>query len=288
MTSMTGFGHGESRDPALQMVLEIRSYNNRFLELSINLPYSLKQLEPRVREFLSARMQRGKVEFYLSVIELEEGTEVLIDQGRVRAYMAALQELKRATGIREKPTLAHLIGMDGVLKPVSRRDPDASWAALLPLLEKVFADFERSRVTEGSKTAADLARLAREIAEKIAVIQGKIPAIEVKIKETLRERFRELLADGIDESRILAETAVQLVRFDINEEVQRMKAHLESLTEALGQAGPQGKRLDFVCQELGREINTIGSKSVTLEIDQAVISVKDTLEKIREQLRNVE
>ena len=288
MTSMTGFGHGESRDPALQMVLEVRSYNNRFLELSINLPYSLKQLEPRVREFLSARMQRGKVEFYLSVIELEEGTEVLIDQGRVRAYMAALQELKRATGIREKPTLAHLIGMDGVLKPVSRRDPDASWAALLPLLEKVFADFERSRVTEGSKTAADLARLAREIAEKIAVIQGKIPAIEVKIKETLRERFRELLADGIDESRILAETAVQLVRFDINEEVQRMKAHLESLTEALGQAGPQGKRLDFVCQELGREINTIGSKSVTLEIDQAVISVKDTLEKIREQLRNVE
>ena len=285
---MTGFGHGESRDPGLQMVLEIRSYNNRFLELSINLPYSLKQLEPRIREFLSARIQRGKVEFYLSVIELEEGTEVLIDLGRVRAYMAALQQLRRATGIRERPTLAHLIGMDGVLKPVSRRDPDASWAALTPLLEKVFADFERSRVTEGSKTAADLRRLAAAIGEKIAVVEGRIPAIEVKIRETLRERFRELLADGIDESRILAETAVQLVRFDINEEVQRMKAHLESLTEALGQAGPQGKRLDFVCQELGREINTIGSKSVTLEIDQAVIAVKDTLEKIREQLRNVE
>jgi len=285
---MTGFGHGESRDPGLQMVLEIRSYNNRFLELSINLPYSLKQLEPRIREFLSARIQRGKVEFYLSVIELEEGTEVLIDLGRVRAYMAALQQLRRATGIRERPTLAHLIGMDGVLKPVSRRDPDASWAALTPLLEKVFADFERSRVTEGSKTAADLRRLAAAIGEKIAVVEGRIPAIEVKIRETLRERFRELLADGIDESRILAETAVQLVRFDINEEVQRMKAHLESLTEALAEPGPQGKRLDFVCQELGREINTIGSKSVTLEIDQAVIAVKDTLEKIREQLRNVE
>jgi uncharacterized protein (TIGR00255 family) len=285
---MTGFGHGESRDPGLQMVLEIRSYNNRFLELSINLPYSLKQLEPRVREFLSARIQRGKVEFYLSVIELEEGTEVLIDQGRVRAYMAALQQLRRATGIREKPTLAHLIGMDGVLKPVSRKDPDASWAALMPLLEKVFADFEKSRVTEGAKTAADLKRLAAAIADQVGLIEGKIPAIEVKIKENLRERFRELLADGIDESRILAETAVQLVRFDINEEVQRLKAHLESLTDALGQPGPQGKRLDFVCQELGREINTIGSKSVTLEIDQAVIAVKDALEKVREQLRNVE
>jgi uncharacterized protein (TIGR00255 family) len=288
MTSMTGFGHGESRDPGLQMVLEIRSYNNRFLELSINLPYSLKQLEPRIREFLSARIQRGKVEFYLSVIELEEGTEVLIDQGRVRAYMTALQQLRRATGIREKPSLAHLIGLDGVLKAVSRKDPDASWAALMPLLEKVFADFEKSRLTEGSKTAEDLRRLSAGIGEKISLIEAKIPTIEKKIKESLRERFRELLDEGIDESRILAETAVQLVRFDINEEVQRMKAHLESLTEAIGQPGPQGKKLDFICQELGREINTIGSKSVTLEIDQAVIAVKDTLEKIREQLRNVE
>jgi len=288
MTSMTGFGHGESRDPGLQMVLEIRSYNNRFLELSINLPYSFKQLEPRIREFLSARIQRGKVEFYLSVIELEEGTEVLIDQGRVRAYMDALQQLRRATGIREKPSLAHLIGLDGVLKAVSRKDPDASWASLAPLLEKVFAEFEKSRVMEGAKTAADLGRLASEIGGKITVIEGRIPTIETKIKESLRERFRELLDEGIDESRILAETAVQLVRFDINEEVQRMKAHLESLVDALGQPGPQGKRLDFICQELGREINTIGSKSVTLEIDQAVIAVKDTLEKVREQLRNVE
>jgi uncharacterized protein (TIGR00255 family) len=285
---MTGFGHGESRDPGLQMVLEIRSYNNRFLELSINLPYSLKQLEPRIREFLSARIQRGKVEFYLSVIELEEGTEVLIDHGRVRAYMNALQQLRRATGIRERPSLAHLIGLDGVLKAVSRKDPDASWATLMPLLEKVFADFQKSRLTEGSKTEEDLRRLSAGIAGKISLIEAMIPAIEKKIKESLRERFRELLDEGIDESRILAETAVQLVRFDINEEVQRMKAHLESLTEAIGQPGPQGKRLDFICQELGREINTIGSKSVTLEIDQAVIAVKDTLEKIREQLRNVE
>ena len=148
---MTGFGHGESRDPKLQMVLEIRSYNNRFLELSINLPYSLKQLEPRVREFLSARIQRGKVEFYLSSVELEEGSEVLVDHARVRSYMAALEELRRTMGTREKPGLAHVIGLDGVLKTVSRKDPESSWAALLPLLEKVFADFDASRATEGAK-----------------------------------------------------------------------------------------------------------------------------------------
>jgi len=288
MISMTGFGHGESRDPGLQMALEIRSYNNRFLDLSINLPYSVKQLEPKVREFLASRIQRGKVELYLSVTELEEGTEVLIDHARVRAFMDALEQLRRTAGIREKPGLAHLIGLEGVLRTVSRKDPEASWAAIAPLLERVFQDFEKSRVTEGLKTEADLRRLAAVIRGKVAVIEERVPSIETKIKESLRERFRELLEDGIDESRILAETAVQLVRFDINEEVQRMKAHLESFTDALGQTGPQGKKQDFVCQELGREINTIGSKSVTLEIDQAVIAVKDTLEKIREQLRNVE
>ena len=103
---MTGFGHGEHRDSRVQMVLEMRSYNNRFLELSINLPYSIKQLEPRVREYLSARIQRGKVEFYLSVTELEESSDVVVDHARVRTYMAALEELRRTAGIRERPALA--------------------------------------------------------------------------------------------------------------------------------------------------------------------------------------
>ena len=288
MTSMTGFGHGEHRDNRVQLTLEIRSYNNRYLELSINLPYSLKQLEPRVREFLSSHIQRGKVEFYLSVIELEDESEVFIDHARVRTYMEALADLRRQAGLREKPSIQHLIGLEGVLKTVSRKDPEALWALVTPVLEKVFADFEASRTVEGRKTERDIRKFASDIRASLAVIEAKVPDIETKIRQGLRERFTELLGEGVDESRILAETAVQLMRSDINEEVQRMKAHLESLDEACGRDGPQGKKLDFVCQELGREINTIGSKSMTLEIDQAVIAVKDSLEKIREQLRNVE
>ena len=135
MTSMTGFGHGEHRDSRVQMVLEVRSYNNRYLELSINLPYSIKQLEPRVREYLSSRIQRGKVEFYLSLTELEDSSDVVVDHARVRTYTAALEELRRLAGIRERPSLAHLIGLDGVLKTVSRKDPEALWALVTPLLE---------------------------------------------------------------------------------------------------------------------------------------------------------
>ena len=288
MISMTGFGHGEHRDGRVQMVLEIRSYNNRFLDLSINLPYSLKQLEPRVREFLSSRIQRGKIEFYLSIIELEEESEVFVDHARVRTYLAALNELRRLAGVRERPGLTHLLALEGVLKTVSRKDPEVLWALLEPLLGRVFAEFDASRLAEGRKTEKDIRRCATDIHSRVVAIEARIPEAEVRIKEGLRERFRELLGEGVEESRILAETAVQLMRSDINEELQRMKAHLESLEESIGKDGPQGKRLDFICQELGREINTIGSKSMTLEIDHAVIAVKDSLEKIREQLRNVE
>ena len=288
MISMTGFGHGEHRDSRVQMVLEVRSYNNRFLECAINLPYSIKQLEPRVREYLSARVQRGKVELYLSVTELEDSSDVVVDHARVRTYTAALEELRKLAGIRERPSLANLIGLEGVLKTVSRKDPEALWALVLPLLEKVFAQFNASRIAEGSKTEQDIRKCAADIRERLAFIEAKVPEIEVKIKTGLRDRFRELLGEGVEESRILAETAVQLMRGDINEEVQRTRGHLESLQESLGSSGPQGKKLDFVCQEIGREINTIGSKSMMMEIDQAVISVKDSLEKIREQIRNVE
>ena len=288
MISMTGFGHGEHRDSRVQMVLEVRSYNNRFLELAINLPYSIKQLEPRVREYLSSRIQRGKVEFYLSLTELEDSSDVVVDHARVRTYTAALEELRRLAGIRERPSLANLIGLEGVLKTVSRKDPEALWALVFPLLEKVFAEFNASRNVEGSRTEQDIRKCTADIRERLALIQAKVPEIEVKIRTGLRERFRELLGEGVEESRILAETAVQLMRGDINEEVQRTRGHLENLQEALGSAGPQGKRLDFVCQEIGREINTIGSKSMMMEIDQAVIAIKDSLEKIREQIRNVE
>jgi len=175
-----------------------------------------------------------------------------------------------------------------VLRTTNKRDPETLWETVAPALDKVFAEFNTSRVTEGKKTEEDIRRCSADIRARLAVVESMIPAMEERIKTTLRDRFKELLADGVDETRILAETAVQLMRSDINEEIQRMKAHLESLDEALGREGPQGKRLDFVCQELGREINTIGSKTGMLEIDQAVIAVKDSLEKIREQLRNVE
>jgi uncharacterized protein (TIGR00255 family) len=276
VTSMTGFGHGERRDERTRMTLEIRSYNNRYLELYLNLPFNLKVLEPRIREYLSARVLRGKVELFLGVFEVEEDVEITVDSARVRAYVSALEELKRVAGIRERMSLSHLTALE------------ALWTYILPLLDEVFGEYQRSRAAEGEKTAQDIRKFTDLIRGNIALIEGTVPKLEQRIMQGLRDRFRDLLGEGIDESRILAETAVLLVKFDVNEEIQRMKAHLGSLFDALKADGAHGKRLDFVCQELGREINTIGSKSTMLEVDQAVIAVKDALEKIREQIRNVE
>ncbi len=288
MTSMTGFGHLESRTEKAHLTIEMRSYNNRYLDVYLNLPSNLSALEPRMREYISSRVERGKIEVYLGLTEEEKDLSVSVDPAAVTAYVTALKELSRAAGIREKVRLSHLIGMEGLFKAESRRDPEEFWLLILPLLEQVFAEFQKTRQVEGRKTEEDIRRLAAGIRDQVAVVEGQIPKIEEKITTSLKERFHQLLGEGVDESRVLAETAVLLVKFDINEELQRMKAHLESLFTALGTAGGQGKKLDFVCQELGREINTIGSKSMLLEVDQAVISVKDSLEKIREQLRNVE
>lgn len=285
---MTGFGHGEHRDEKVHLVLEMRSYNNRFLELYLNLPYNLRPLEPRLRELVSSRIQRGKVELYLSMVELESDAEVHVDHARVAAYLVALEELRRLSGSRERVSLSHLIGLEGVLKSESRRDPEDLWQIVRPLAERVLAELQRSREVEGAKTVADIRRQAAIVRERVAAIEAAVPRLEERVREGLRQRFRELLGEGVDESRVMAETAVQLVRCDVNEEVQRLKAHLDTLCAALDEPGAQGKRLDFVCQELGREINTIGSKSTIVEVDAAVIAVKDALEKIREQLRNVE
>jgi uncharacterized protein (TIGR00255 family) len=175
MISMTGFGHGEYRDSRVQMVLEIRSYNNRFLELGINLPYALKQFEPRVREYLSSRAQRGKVELYLSLLELEDSSEIVVDHARVKGYLAALDELRKTARRRERPTLAQLINLDGVLKTVSRKDPEALWALVQPLLDKVFAEFDASRNAEGRRTQEDIRKCAADISARMVLIEAKVP-----------------------------------------------------------------------------------------------------------------
>jgi uncharacterized protein (TIGR00255 family) len=288
MKSMTGYGFSEYKDETMHLSVEIKSYNNRYLDLFINLPQHASRLEPKMRDLLSQKIERGRVELYCKMREFEEDPQVYLDYTTAKRYAAVLKELQQVTGVRGRPRLSHLIRMEGVLKSDNVVDIEALWRTLHPLTSRSLEAFEQTRKQEGEKTKKDIAMQIEILQQSVAAIESHSEELEEKIKSNLMERFTQLLGEGVDENRVYAETAVLLVKYSISEELQRLRAHIESFTALLGSEAPAGKKLDFICQELNREINTIGSKSVILDVNQAVISSKDAIEKMREQLRNVE
>jgi len=288
MKSMTGFGYSEYQDEKNHITINLKSYNNRFLDIIVYLPPYIAQLEQRVREFLSTQIKRGRVELIMKIREMDEHLEVHLDNKIIHTYVDALKRLIAEAGIMERINLSHLLRIEGILKPVKNYDVEIYWKKILPLLKTIFAEYETSRCNEGKRTEDDILLLLKKIQKNLSLIETKTPDIEVKVREVLRKRFYELLGDEIDEGKILGETALMLIKFDIKEEIVRLSSHLKTFHETLKAKNPMGKKLDFICQEMNREINTIGSKSIFLDISNAVITIKDAIETIREQLRNVE
>lgn len=288
MKSMTGFAYREHRDKKHKITITMKSYNNRFLDILIYLPPFLNPLEQKIREFLSKRILRGRVELYVKAVELGRATEIAVDPYYVESYVQALRRLAEAAGIREEIRLSHLLRIEGMLKPEQSLDMDEYWPDFEPVLDSVFEEFDKLRQREGKATEKDIIGLLEGIETEISGLEAVAPQLEEKIKNDLRSRFEDLLANRIDENRILAETAVLLMKSDIHEELVRVRSHLESFKKILQERGSLGKKLDFICQELNREFNTIGAKNLLSEVDRSIVVLKDTLEKIREQLRNVE
>jgi len=288
MKSMTGFAYREHRDERHKITVTMKSYNNRFLDIIIYLPSFLNPLEQKIREFLSKRISRGRVELYVKSLELNQAAEISIDPLYVESYVQALRQLADAAGIRDKIRLSHLLRIEGMLKAEQSLDLDAYWLDFHPLLESVFQEFDAVRQAEGEATGKDILQLLGRIEADIDRIEAVAPQLEEKIRNDLRSRFEDLLSNGIDENRILTETAALLMKSDIHEELVRSRSHLQSFRKILGETAAMGKKLDFVCQELNREFNTIGAKNLLMEVDGAIVALKDHVEKIREQLRNVE
>jgi uncharacterized protein (TIGR00255 family) len=288
MKSMTGFAYREHRDERHKITITMKSYNNRFLDILIYLPSFLNPLEQKIREFLAKRVSRGRVELYLKAVELNQAAEIAIDPAYVESYMQALRQLADAAGLRDRIRLSHLMRIEGILKAEQSLDLDAYWLDLQPILALVFQDFDELRQAEGEATGKDISELLGRIEADIAKIEAVAPQLEEKIRNDLRNRFEDLLANGVDENRILAETAVVLMKSDIHEELIRSRSHLQNFKKTLEESGAMGKKLDFICQELNREFNTIGAKNLLVEVDGAIVALKVHVEKIREQLRNVE
>ena len=288
MKSMTGYGWIDTQNESVQMSVELKSYNNRYLDINVNLPSFMSPLEPEIRAYLKERIVRGRVELYIRVKELEEDLDVILDTNVVSAYKKALLQIADAAELEEKPLLSHFLHLDGVMKVVKKRDIEKYRTILFENLENGMVQYNDSKVKEGDATWEDIMSNIDIIWKSQKIIQNRESDLEDLIKNNIKERFQQLLDDNIDENRILAETAILLMKYGIGEELSRLSSHLEQFCNTLHRKQPVAKKLDFLSQEMNREINTIGSKSNMIEISQAVIEAKEAVENIREQLRNVE
>ena len=241
-----------------------------------------------MRTHLAGQISRGKVECTIRIKELKEDLEILVDQNAARGYALALQEVIESAGISGEVTLDHLLRFEGVLKTQKSRDLEGYQELILKHLEPALSQFQMSRLKEGAVTAEDLRENLKVLQEGADYFASRASDLEEELQISLKQRFQQLLGEKGDDGRIMQEIAVLLVKYSISEEIVRLGGHLKAFREGMEEPGPQGKRLDFLCQEMNREVNTIGSKSTMGDVIQRVVACKDAVEKIREQLRNLE
>lgn len=288
MNSMTGFGYSEGEGAGVHMSAEIKSLNTRYLDMIVSLPPSLSVLESRIRELLQGAFVRGRLEVNVRVRDIEEPLTVTVDMPAAEAWKTAFNNLADVLGGNEKVTLDMLTRQEGVLKAHRSRDAEQYWRVLEPMISESIRQVTGMRIREGFELARDIESQLSALESSLAMINERAPQMRKEIEATLRQRFTEVLGDETGEQRILLETAAWIAKTDINEEIVRLGTHIEAFREEAAVEGSKGKKLDFLAQEMGREINTIGSKSPQADVSREVVNMKDALEKVREQLRNVE
>lgn len=288
MRSMTGYGTSEFSNEKVRVSVDLKAYNNKYLDISLNMPSWLNPIEGKIRDCVKDMgIFRGRVDLNIRVKELQEDVSVIIDEGMVNEVVSGLKNVISLADINPTINISDILQVEGILKSVKKRDIDSLWLIIENELKNVLSQFLVDKEREGLSLKNDIFSSLELILSDVIKAESYIPAVEDKIKLNFQEKFRDVLGHEIDENRILNELGVLLVKYDINEEVVRLKSHIDNFKTSSDEI-PCGKKLDFICQEMNREINTIGSKSPLIEISQLVVNMKNSLEQIREQARNVE
>ena len=289
MNSMTGYGFKEEIIDNTQISVEIKSVNSRFLDLYINLPSFLNPIESKLRKLVSEKIVRGKIELTVRVKDNNCNSTVSVDTAAAKMYSDAILSVAKALGKSEYDIpLSLIINQEGVLNISHQYDAEEYWKKIEVVFYPVFDQFVEDRKREGENLKADLLEKIYVLEECAGFFKEWQPKMEQKFRDQLYARFKELLDDNVDENRIMTETAAMLVKYTINEEIIRLHSHLKAMKDEIENNPIPGKKLDFICQEANREINTIGSKNQFTEVGAKVIAAKDALENIREQSKNVE
>jgi uncharacterized protein (TIGR00255 family) len=291
--SMTGFGRAEVSGEAIVVTVEARSVNHRHLDVALRLPRALAALEMDARRVVQARVERGRIDVtvQLTPVAGPSTQRLTVDVDLAREYVARARSLADELGMRDDATLTWVMERSGVTRLADGEpaEPAAPWPVLADALARALDELVARRTAEGERLEQELRSLHGELAAHVTVMASRAPAAAARKEERLRERLRSLLADTpIDDGRLLAEAAIWADKTDITEELARLRAHLGEFTLLLDKGGSLGRQLDFLLQELNREVNTVGSKADDLEMSQAALGAKSALEKIREQVQNLE
>ncbi|MBI4277236.1 MAG: YicC family protein [Armatimonadetes bacterium] len=290
--SMTGYGTGEAQTLAGRFVVEVRSVNHRFADVVVRLPRDLSPLEERVRAAVQGRVQRGRVE--ITVIREERGRRakaIRADIEMAQAYARVIEELARSLNVEASIDLRMLAGFPDVIRlEEDKPDIETLWPPLEAALGGALVTFIAMREEEGRRLAEDLLRRAGTLSVLAEEVAGRSPAVVEEYTARLGARVKELLGDvPLDEARLATEAVFFAERSDISEEITRLRSHLAQFQDTIRSAdGAVGRKLEFLLQELGREVNTVGSKANDLIITRAVITMKSELESLREQVQNIE
>lgn len=289
--SMTGYGKSEQTIDSLNVTVEIKSVNHRYFEFSARVPREYGFLEEKLKKYCNSLITRGKVECYVLVEDLEEREmEVNVNETLAAGYVKALKELSERFGLKDDISAVTLSRYPDVITlHKASEDEERIWNAVKTVAETAVSKFIEMRETEGSKLRGDILSRADYIIECVEFIEGRSPETVREYNEKLKQRMKELLGDAaVDEQRLLNEAAIYADKIAVDEETVRLRSHISQLRDFMNSSEAIGRKLDFLVQEINREANTIGSKAQDVDIAKKVIAIKAEVEKIREQVQNIE
>ena len=287
---MTGYGRGEATNGTVTVVVALKSVNNRFLDVQVRVPRAYSLIEPRVGKTLKGQLSRGRVDVFVRRQATESGHSIVPDPQLAERYLKAATEVaKRLARPDETVPPSWLLAQPGVLNPVEQEaDAIGEWDLVHTALDLALQELLQMRKTEGGALQADLQNHLTTISKLNADVIEAQAGIAQRLEQRLKERLDRLVQDRVDASRLAQEVAVLADKADVSEELARIHSHCEQFAAALQSNEPVGRKLEFLLQELNREVNTIGSKAAEHPISACVVEMKSVLERMREQAANVE
>jgi uncharacterized protein (TIGR00255 family) len=288
--SMTGYGRGSGSQDGFVFSAEIRSVNHRYADFSIRLPRELYSLEERVRRLLQQHIRRGRVEVNLSLDEVPAGLrQVKVNYDLAEDYHRSLRQLSDRLELTDEIKLKHLLQMPELFKPAGiSLTEDEVWPAAGSALQEALTNLLEQRKVEGENLCRDLLERCGRLEKMIAEAAVRAEEAKDEYRKKVDQKFAELLAGQFEETRLLMESAILVERMGVDEELVRLNSHVEAFLTNINGSEPVGRKLDFIAQEMFREINTIGSKAGDYQLTNLVVEMKAELEKIREQIQNLE